>query len=546
MRTLNFLSPLLLLGLFACGATSPTDSDIVGGGAELYDEPHRPQVHFSPPSQWMNDPNGMVYHDGEYHLFYQYYPDSTVWGPMHWGHAVSEDLVHWENLPIALYPDSLGWIFSGSAVVDRGNTSGLGKDGQDPLIAIFTYHNDSLEKAGRDDFQYQGIAYSNDRGRNWTKYPGNPVVPNEQSIRDFRDPKVVRDEARNRWLMVFAAQDRVMFWSSKNLIDWEHLSDFGAEYGGHGGVWECPDFFPMEVEGTDESRWVLLLSINPGGPNGGSATQYFVGDFDGTTFTLDPDFADEVRGGNGVWLDYGRDNYAGVTWSDIPKDDGRRLFMGWMSNWDYAQTVPTQVWRSAMTVPRTLELQRTPEGLRVFSAPIRELTALRTVEGELVGGPYPERIPLESITTEGSNFSPTAHHDAYELVLEYRLTGDGQSPFGVELQNAAGETYRVGYDPARRAYFSDRRESVRDEFSPAFAPDVTRAPRIVDGDTLRMHLIVDRASAELFADGGASVLTNIFFPSEPFDRINLFREGEGSELIGGKVYALSSIWSASK
>ncbi|MBB4078757.1 fructan beta-fructosidase [Lewinella aquimaris] len=545
MKDIFTLFPtLLLLGLFACGPTAPSELDGTMPDANQptaeYNEQHRPQVHFSPPTQWMNDPNGMVYLDGEYHLFYQHYPDSNVWGPMHWGHAVSEDLVHWENLPIALYPDSLGWIFSGSAVVDHGNTSGLGEDGKDPLIAIFTYHNDKLEKEGRNDFQYQGIAYSNDRGRSWTKYAGNPVVPNTQPIRDFRDPKVIWDEERSRWLMVFAAQDHVMLWSSDNLIDWEHLSDFGTEIGAHGGVWECPDFFPIQVEGSEATKWVLLLSINPGGPNGGSATQYFVGEFDGTDFTLDPDFAEDLQNTEAIWLDYGRDNYAGVTWSDVPEADGRRIFIGWMSNWDYARDVPTTVWRSAMTVPRKLELHRVPEGLRVFSNPVRELTELRTVENTLRAGTFSESVALETIIDSGSDPISGAGHDAYELILEFELVGDDQLPFGVELANGQGETYRVGYDPARKEFFSDRTKSGKNDFSEKFAAEITRAPRLGDAKTLRMHLIFDRASAELFADGGATVITDIFFPTEQFDQISLF--GEGSKLIGGSAYALSSIW----
>ncbi|CAH1001040.1 Levanase [Neolewinella maritima] len=517
------LSCILLTGCSTNGVqdvgSSPTSTP-----ADTYDETYRPQVHYSPPTQWMNDPNGMVYFEGEYHLFYQYYPDSNVWGPMHWGHAVSPDLLEWENLPIALYPDSLGWIFSGSAVVDHDNTSGLGTDDQPPLVAIFTYHNDPLEKAGRDDFQYQGIAYSTDRGRTWTKYAGNPVVPNEEPIRDFRDPKVIWDAEREQWLMVFAAQDHVMFWRSDNLIDWEHLSDFGKTYGAHGGVWECPDIFPLQVEGSDETKWVLLLSINPGGPNGGSATQYFVGDFDGTDFTLDPDFATEVSDSAAVWLDYGRDNYAGVTWSDVPKEDGRRIFIGWMSNWDYARDVPTTVWRSAMTVPRTLSLQQTAEGYRLFSNPIAELTQLRGAPEMFHGEPS-----LELTTASG----------AHELELVYALDESVTTPFGVALRNAEGDALEIGYDPERKAFYSDRRGAGANDFADSFAPDRTWAPRLSSSDTLRMHLIFDRASVELFADGGSTVVTEIFFPIESLDQLTAVGD---NPVIEGTSYPLRSIW----
>ena len=489
-----------------------------------YDEPYRPQVHFSPPTQWMNDPNGMVYYAGEYHLFYQHYPDSNVWGPMHWGHAVSEDLVEWENLPVALYPDSLGWIFSGSAVVDHGNTSGLGESGGDPLVAIFTYHNDSLQQAGRDDHQYQGIAYSNDRGRSWTKYAGNPVIPNTEAIRDFRDPKVVWDAERGQWLMVFAALDQILFWRSNNLIDWERLNAFGPGLGNHDGVWECPDIFPLQVAETGESQWVLLVSINSGGPNGGSATQYFVGDFDGTAFTLDPTFAGDVRGDSGVWLDYGRDNYAGVTWANVPDNDGRRLFVGWMSNWAYADDVPTTVWRGAMTVPRTLSLHQTAEGYRVYSSPIEELTSLRE-QAKMFHGEH-------RIENTGSG--------AFELDLSYVLDATAADTLGVELQNALGETLRVSYDPRTDMFYTDRQGAGPNDFSDRFALAPHRAPRISNSDTLRMHLIVDRASVEVFADGGATVLTDIVFPTEPFDRVVVVGEGEGT------IYGLRSIWGAKK
>ena len=261
--------------------------------SNYYTEPHRPQFHFSPEKMWMNDPNGMVYFEGEYHLFYQYYPDSTVWGPMHWGHAFSKDLVHWEHLPIGLYPDSLGYIFSGSAVVDWDNTSGFGTNGQPPLIAIFTYHNIEGERAGKNDFQTQAIAYSTDKGRTWIKFEGNPVVPNP-GIRDFRDPKVIWHAHTKQWIMVFAAWDHVKIYGSSDLKTWTHLSDFGKNWGSHGGVWECPDLFPMKVEGNQEEKWVLLVSINPGAPNGGSGTQYFIGHFDGTKFSIDGDFAKDT------------------------------------------------------------------------------------------------------------------------------------------------------------------------------------------------------------------------------------------------------------
>ena len=384
MKNLLWFILFLLAG---CAPNIENTKEPAATDKDYYQEEHRPQFHFSPAEKWMNDPNGMVYFEGEYHLFYQYYPDSTVWGPMHWGHAVSEDLVHWEHLPIGLYPDSLGYIFSGSAVIDWKNSSGLGKDGEPPMIAIFTHHDPVGEKTTQNDFQYQSIAYSHDKGRTWTKYEGNPVIPNTEKIRDFRDPKVMWDDANEEWLMVFAAKDRVKFWRSDDLKSWEFLSDWGHKYGDRIGVWECPDFFPMTVGDTGAQKWVLLLSINPGSSNGGSGTMYFVGDWDGKNFKVESRFEKDILDGKSVWLDYGRDNYAGVTWSDVPDTNGRKLFMGWMSNWDYAQVVPTEKWRSAMTLPRTLKLNDSAQGYRLFVEPVHELSELRGVPTKLTSFP---------------------------------------------------------------------------------------------------------------------------------------------------------------
>jgi len=637
-------------------------------------EPHRPSFHFTPPEKWMNDPNGMVYYEGEYHLFYQHYPEDIVWGPMHWGHAVSKDLVHWEHLPIALYPDSLGYIFSGSAVIDWKNTSGFGKNGQPPMIAIYTYHDPVGDKAGTNTFQYQGIAYSNDKGRTWSKYAGNPVVPNP-GIRDFRDPKVIWDKDSKQWVMVFAAWDHVKLYGSPNLKDWKHLSDFGRDWGTHAGVWECPDLFPMNIEGTNEQKWVLLQSLNPGSPNGGSGTQYFVGDFDGTDFTVDKDFAkafgrveavvptgeifedfengyddwivegeafgeqpatgalsgqqsvdgyegssfvnsfyggdkttgkmqsrpftikkpfinfligggnDQLRtrmsliidgkkqksasGKNGeqlvwkgwdvkeligktayleivdthpggwghinvdqivfadelaqtaydkaMWLDYGRDNYAGVTWSDVP--DGRRIFMGWMSNWDYAQVVPTEKWRSAMTIARRLALKRTAQGVRLFSNPVKEIDQLRKKIIPIASQSGKElNIPLKNETKSA----------AVEVLLTFSIPENTSSKVTVIAANNKGEQYQIGYDATTNQYFSDRTKTGKVDFSSVFAQNIHYAPRMSTSKEITIRLLLDKASAELFADDGATAITDIFFPSEDFHQF--WVETQGGEV----------------
>lgn len=499
-----------------------------------YTEQHRPQFHFSPENNWMNDPNGMVYYEGEYHLFYQYYPDSTVWGPMHWGHAISPDLVHWEHLPIALYPDSLGFIFSGSAVIDWKNTSGFGSTEQPPMIAIFTYHDPVAAKAQQNNVESQGIAYSTDKGRTWTKYDGNPVVPNTDLIRDFRDPKVIWDEDSDQWVMVFAAQDHSMFWGSKDLKNWQHLSDFGTEWGSHAGVWECPDFFPIKVAGSGEKKWVLLQSINPGSVNGGSGTQYFVGDFDGKEFVLDKRFVPFVQDEKAIWLDYGRDNYAGVTWSDIPKDDGRRIFLGWMSNWNYAQIVPTTNWRSAMTVARELILQEEKEGYRLASQAVPELEQLRGLEFHLNNTIIEGQLDFK----DQLGFSPQLS----EVVLEFDIAGSTANDFGIRLSNALGENYDFGYTISQNGFYSDRTKAGKRDFSEKFAPEVYRLPRTSIDQTIRLHIFFDTSSIEVFADGGKTTLTDIFFPNQAFDQLSIFSNKGSVRLKSADFYQLKSIW----
>ncbi len=509
------------------------DADAARAGAS-YTEPHRPQFHFSPPTMWMNDPNGLVYYDGEYHLFYQHYPEDRVWGPMHWGHAVSTDLVHWEHLPIALYPDELGYIFSGSAVVDWNNTSGFGVGDSAPLVAIFTYHDPVRRAEGTNDHESQGIAYSNDRGRTWTKYEGNPVLPNSGRGRDFRDPNVFWHEPAGRWIMAVSVFDRVEFWGSPDLKSWEYLSSFGQGIGAHGGTWECPDLFPLRVEGNGETKWVLIQNLNPGGAQGGSGTQYFVGDFDGTAFTLDPRFAATLESEPAVWLDWGRDNYAGVTWSDIPEDDGRRIFIGWMNNWDYGQAVPTSPWRSAMTVPRTLRLVDTAGGFRLLTEPVDEFRSLRRRSVSIADQLVENEVDL-------SRIFPFALSQV-DVELEFDLERTDASEFGVMLANAEGERYRIGYDVGRRVFASNRSEAGDDSFSDAFAERVHEAPRQADSALLEMRLVIDVASIELFADGGATVLTDTFFPASTFESLVFYaREGE-TFIVSGDFHEIDGIW----
>nr|WP_321450961.1 glycoside hydrolase family 32 protein [uncultured Carboxylicivirga sp.] len=513
-----FLIPMLI---WACSSGSDEQTE---SKEKRYTEQYRPQYHFSPDSAWMNDPNGMVYYDGEYHLFYQYYPDSTVWGPMHWGHAVSTDLVHWQHLPIALYPDSLGYIFSGSAVVDWKNTSGLGTQENPPLIAIYTYHNALIAEAGGVDVESQAIAYSLDKGRSWIKYEGNPVIPNDGN-RDFRDPNVFWNEDIQKWNLVLSAHDHVQIYSSDNLKDWKYESDFGVDAGGHGGVWECPDLFPLKVDDTDETKWVLIVNINPGGPNGGSATQYFTGEFDGCKFTAD---TKETK-----WLDWGHDNYAGVTWADVPKEDGRRIFMGWMSNWDYAQVVPTKKWRSAMTLPRVLSLVKKKDEFIVRSTPVEEINKI--INTETVISNQVKSISDEVLlNTKGINLNQS------HLVFDFELGDSIPHEFGIILENNLNEQIKFGYVDSTKQFQFDRTQSGNLSFSEKFA-HISTAP-YQTGSTLNLEIFIDAASMEIFVDNGDLVMTEIFFSTQPFSKLKIFSNGQAISMTYSQLAEIKSIW----
>lgn len=484
---------------------------------------HRPQFHFSPEKGWMNDPNGLVYHAGEYHLFYQHYPDSTVWGPMHWGHAVSTDLVHWQHLPIALYPDSIGCIFSGSIVVDEQNTSGFQTGTEPPLVAIFTYHNLEWERAGRLDRESQGIAYSLDRGRTWTKYAGNPVLKNKGDV-DFRDPKVFWHQPSKHWIMPLAVGQHLEVFTSPDLKNWQKASDFGEKEGAHGGVWECPDLFPLKAaDGTE--KWVLLQNIGRGAVAGGSGTQYFVGEFDGQSFKNDnpPETV--------LWLDYGADNYAGVTWFGAP--EGRRIFIGWMSNWDdYAQTVPTDGWRSAMTVPRELSLGRTAEGYRLLQMPVRELEQLRK-------GHFP--IKAESVDVYShAAFSDKKPDPCHDIDLTIDLARSDAEALGITLRNRLDEEVVIGYDRQQQQFFIDRTKSGKTDFSKKFP--VRHVAPYHAGDTLSIRVLTDASSVEVFLDGGRLAMTDVFFPNEDFGQIYFWGKNGQFRVIEGGIWCMKSIW----
>ena len=646
-----------------------------------YTEPFRPQFHFTPEKNWMNDPNGMVYYEGEYHLFYQYNPFGDKWGHMSWGHAVSPDMVHWKHLPLAI-PETDGvMIFSGSAVIDWKNFSGFGQNGKPPMVAIYTGC-----RANGDGMQFQCIAYSNDKGRTWTKYAGNPVI--DRHSKDFRDPKVQWHEPTKSWVMTvsLSAEHKVCFYGSKNLKDWSLLSEFGPA-GATGGVWECPDLFELPVAGTNEKRWVLAVNIGSGSVAGGSGGQYFIGRFDGRRFVADkdavpkatppfvpdgqviadfegrdygdwkvtgdafgpgpaqgrfsnqnpvdgyegrglvnsffrgdqttgtltsPEFkitntflnfligggadketrmdllvdgkvvrtasgeaaerlawkswdvgefknqaavvqvVDSAIGGWGhinvdqimlaaaparaaaepaLWFDYGPDYYAAVSWSDIPKSDGRRLWLGWMSNWQYGQDVPTSPWRSAMSIPRAVGLRPGAEGIRLVQQPVREMDSLRDGHFRFKGG---------DVTAVNAWLAKNQiHGNQLEFEVEFAPQSAGKEGLKV-LKDANGETV-IGVDRDRGTVFVDRTHSGNVGFNPKF-PGVYSAPLMDRTGKVRLHVFVDASSVEVFVNDCEQVLTALVFPSANSRGVEFFGPKQDASIGTVDLWKLKSAW----
>jgi levanase/fructan beta-fructosidase len=459
----------------------------------LLQDHRRGTYHFSPRHNWMNDPNGMVYFNGEYHLFYQHHPNGTTWGPMHWGHAVSRDLLAWEELPIALAPDEHGMIFSGSAVVDWNDTTGFfgGKPG---LVAIFTHHSDV--PGAEHPVQSQSLAYSADQGRTWTKFVENPVLRHDSYI-DFRDPKVFWHEPTSQWIMILACGQSVSLYRSPNLKAWTLASEFGEGIGFHGGVWECPDLFPLPVEGEPGSgKWVMLVSIGDAPDyEEGSRTQYFTGDFDGERFMPDAYSQGHVR-----WLDYGRDNYAGVSWSDVPAADGRRLFIGWMSNWKYANQTPTDGWRGAMTIARELQLIRVNGETVLTQQPVRELKAYRK----------PVLTMRDAKAKDVSVRLAGLRLDAFEIHARAGFA-EAQGSFAWKVRTGAEQETVIGYDAEAGEVYVDRRRSGIADFHPQFAGRHAASLR-TGAESLELRIFVDKSSVEVFVNGGESVLTDLIYP----------------------------------
>ena len=422
-------------------------------------EKFRPSYHHTPEYAWMNDPNGMFYLNGEWHLYYQWGPYGSMWNNMTWGHSVSSDLIHWEHRPEVLKPDALGAIFSGSCVVDHDNTAGFGKGA---VIALYT-------SAG--EVQSQSLAYSLDGGNTFIKYEGNPILTAD--IVDFRDPNMFWNEEIGKWNLILACGQEMRIYTSDNLIDWKEESRFGISYGSHNGVWECPDLFKLPVEGTDEEKWALICNINPGGPAGGSATQYFIGDFDGYRFTVDD--TDRYLDGKALWQDYGKDHYAAVSFSNAP--DGRHTMIAWMSNWEYANNVPTMQFRSANTIAREPFLYR--EGGKIY----------------LGSRPSPE-------------------YDGAGLDKTVKINGSSI----ITISNENGEEFVITYDQKAMTLSCDRTKSGLTDFSQHFN-DIATAP--VHRKITSLRIFIDTSSIEVFANDGEVCMTSLVFPSSPLTTLTV-------------------------
>ena len=442
-----------------------------------YDEQYRPQVHFTPARNWINDPNGMVYLDGTYHLFYQYNPQDNVWGNMSWGHATSTDLMHWTEQPVALTRDALGAIFSGSCVIDKNNTAGFGANA---MVAIYTSAGETGDVAGK---QQQSIAYSTDGGKNFTRYEGNPVIKNDDD--NLRDPKVFWHEASKKWIMALAKGWKmgVEFYGSTDLKSWQHLSTFLVPLKGRNSLqWECPDLFQIG------NKWVLIVSVNPGGPLVGSGTMYFTGQFDGTTFTADD-------GDYPLWLDYGMDNYAGVTWSNT---GDRHIMIGWMNNWSYSGDVPCSPWRSAMTLPRELSLTEYEGKSLLCSNVVKEIDA--------IAGQW---------QNAGATFDAGK---AYQL----RLTIGLDRGTTVTLSNDQDEQFTFDISSSARTLIVHRTAaSGKTSFNATFSIPSMNAPLCVEGNSVTLDVFVDQSSVEIFTQQGTLSMTNLVFPSSIYNRLTV-------------------------
>ncbi len=475
-------------------------------------EKYRPAYHHTPLYGWMNDPNGMFYKDGVWHLYFQHNPFGSKWQNLSWGHSSSTDLIHWKQHPEAIEPDGLGMVFSGSCAIDPKNTAGFGENA---VVGMYT---------SADVSQMQSLVWSRDNGETFEIYPGNPVITLES---EARDPNMFWYEPTGEWVLVLAhaLEHEMLVFTSPDMKDWTLRSRFGKGLGAQDGVWECPDLFELPVGDTGRKKWVLLCNLNPGGIFGGSATQYFIGDFDGRQFTADTDADGKVPT---KWLDYGKDHYATVSWSDAPDD--RRTVIGWMSNWQYAAEVPTMQYRSANTLPRDIELFEGADGqIYAASVPSPKLTALR--DKAVV-----KRAKFNIGTKNKTVYLPTANDGICEIIMD--INPKKAQNVVMTLRNDVGDNVVMTYDAVARTLSFDRRESGEVGFSQEF-PAVTEAPLLTDGDNLSLRIFIDRSSIEVFGNNGQFVMTNLVFPNKPYSTLTFRAEGGTAKADNLTIYSLS-------
>ena len=474
-------------------------------------EKYRPVYHHTPLYGWMNDPNGMFYKDGVWHLYFQHNPYGSKWQNLSWGHSSSKDLINWTPEPEALEPNGLGMVLSGSCVLDTNNAAGYGKDA---VLGLYT---------SADVSQTQSLVWSKDNGKTFEFYPANPIITLES---EARDPNMFWDEKAGQWvlLLAHALEHEMLVFTSPDMKEWTLQSSFGKGIGAQGGVWECPDLFKLKVDGTDEEKWVLICNLNPGGPFGGSATQYFVGDFDGKTFKADTDSEGKIPT---KWMDYGKDHYATVSWSDAP--DNRRTVIGWMSNWQYAAEVPTMQYRSANTLPRDLSLFRAPDGnIYLSSAPSPELLALRDK--------LSVNVKKANIRKKAVRYSlPEANSGVCEILLDVDARKSEQINF--IIANNDGEKVVMEYDVADHTLSFDRRESGNVDFSQDF-PAVTVSPTFEDNGKISLRIFIDRSSIEVFGNNGQFVMTNLVFPERPYTSLSISSTGGNARIENLKIYSI--------
>jgi fructan beta-fructosidase len=482
----------------------------------------RPQFHFSPQKYWMNDPSGLVFFKGEYHLFYQHNPLENKWGHMSWGHAVSRDLLHWQHLLVALQEENEMMIFSGCAVVDCQNSSGFG-NGTIPLIAIYTGYNTA------NDNQSQCLAYSLDKGRSWTKYENNPVLDIKST--GFRDPKVFWHEQSSKWIMLVALSDerKIYFYVSQNLKEWTFLSEFGP-LGAVDGVWECPDLFPLLVDDDANSVvWLLKVDIPSGARYGGSGGQYFLGEFYGQKFIPDTSFLN-----NGIqWLDYGKDFYAAASWQDIPKTDNRRIIVGWLSNWQYAEKLPTKLWKNIISIPRELKLATVSGKIKLIQKPVAELRTLRVAHYHL------NNFYLKG--TKNLSQDLIGSINAAELKVVFQIEETSADEFGLKLMENDIPIAIIGYNQSKKHLFIQRYESektdIQSEFSGYHFENMD-----VSNNQISIHLFIDSCSLELFGNDGEAVLTDLFFPATDKLQLNIYSKNGNIQIEYFDYWQLKSIW----